>query len=106
MKCISRVDVHDQGISLAEIVHVRVPTVISVEGKDIALLYPFGKGDRESAIVGTDRRFMAMIQRSRKRLKYEGGIQDDEIRRLLGIPKSRLRNPKAGSFRRHIAKVK
>ncbi len=106
MKGISRVDVHDQGISLAEIVHVRVPTMIAVEGKDIALLYPLRKGDRESAIVGMDRRFIAMIQRSRERLKSEGGIPAEEVRRLLGIRKHRVRAASAGKFRRHVAKVK
>lgn len=41
--------------------------------------------DREARSLGKNRRFMAMLDRSRRRLKEEGGMTLEEVRRRFGL---------------------
>ena len=47
--------------------------------------------DTESISLGTNPEFMAIIERSRRRHAAEGGIPIEEVRRRLGLGKTRRR---------------
>lgn len=50
---------------------------------------PVVDGDFESMSLATNPEFMAVIERSRARQKAEGGIPIEEVRRHLGLRKTR-----------------
>ena len=60
------------------------PVIITVDGKPVAALVPIGDADLETVSLSTDPRFIALIRRSRARLKAEGGVSSEEMRRRLG----------------------
>ena len=86
MKRIRRVDINTLSI-LVRFAQRREPTVFTDEGKDVALLYPLRECDRESAVLWMNKRFIGMIERSRKRLDSEGGISSEDLRQHFGMKK-------------------
>lgn len=42
--------------------------------------------DRETLSLSTNPDFIALLERSRARMKLEGGLTTDEVRRRLGLP--------------------
>ena len=57
------------------------PIIITQKGKPVAALVPIENSDLETVTVSTDRKFLALIERSRARQKAEGGIASKELRR-------------------------
>ena len=79
------------------------PLVVTVAGKPIAALVPVEGVDLEGLAVGTNPDFLDFIERSQRRMKEEGGIPVEEIRRRFSIPLPtefkmpvKDRKPKAG----------
>jgi prevent-host-death family protein len=62
------------------------PVVVTRRGKPIAALMPIENADRETVTLATNAKFLALIERSRKRQEAEGGITSEEMRRRLGVP--------------------
>ncbi len=61
------------------------PLIITKNGKSVAALISMENMDMESASLGTNPEFLAIIERSRSRLASEGGISGAEMRRRLKI---------------------
>jgi prevent-host-death family protein len=83
--------------------------VVTRKGKPVAAVVPLDDADYESLSLSTNPRFVEIIARSRVRLEKEGGIPADEVRRRLGISKSkngkRASDRKMARFRAGIAKA-
>ena len=67
--------------------------VVTLRGRPLATVTAVPKGaDWESLAIGMNPKFLAIIERSRKAHREEGGISPDEMRRQLGIkPKRKAR---------------
>jgi prevent-host-death family protein len=63
------------------------PIVVVKNGKPVAALVALRNADVETVSLSTSKEFLAIIERSRSRLKREGGISSNEIRRRLGLSK-------------------
>jgi antitoxin (DNA-binding transcriptional repressor) of toxin-antitoxin stability system len=61
------------------------PLVITDEGRPVAALVPVGDMDMESLAVGSNPKFLEIMERSRRREKNEGGISIDQVRQRLGL---------------------
>jgi len=73
--------------SLAEYTRkLRGPLVVTANGKPIAALVPIEGADMETLAVGTNPKFLDIIERSRRRGEAEGSISSEEMRRRLGLP--------------------
>jgi hypothetical protein len=48
---------------------------------------PIRNADEETVTLSTNRKFMKIIERSRARVKKQGGIPAGELRRRLGLTK-------------------
>ncbi len=57
------------------------PVVVTDRGKPVAVLLPIENADLETVALSTNRQFIALIERSRARLRAEGGISSKEMRR-------------------------
>jgi prevent-host-death family protein len=62
------------------------PVVVTRRGRPVAALVPIENADRETVTLSTSKQFLALIERSRRRHKAEGGISSDEMRRRVGVP--------------------
>src|SRR5512145_2707476 len=70
------------------------PVVVTSNGKTVAAIVAVPNADAETISLSTNPKFLAIIERSRRRHEREGGISPDEMRRRLGLtPKAR--RPKA-----------
>jgi prevent-host-death family protein len=56
------------------------PVIVTNQGKPVAALVPIENADLESISLSTNPDFIALIERSRARLKSEGSIPSDEMR--------------------------
>ncbi len=63
----------------------KVPVVFTKRGKPIAALISLKNVDAETLRLSTNPRFIALIEKSRARLKAEGGISSAEVRRKLKL---------------------
>ena len=61
------------------------PVVLTSHRKPVAVLITIKNADLEDIALSTNPKFIAMIERSRARLKAEGGISSEEMRRRLGL---------------------
>jgi antitoxin (DNA-binding transcriptional repressor) of toxin-antitoxin stability system len=61
------------------------PVVFTVAGKPVAALVPMAGSDNETAGLCTSERFLALVERSRSRLRAEGAISSDDMRKRLGL---------------------
>jgi antitoxin (DNA-binding transcriptional repressor) of toxin-antitoxin stability system len=53
------------------------------KGVPLAVLAPVGNDDYESVELSTNPKFIEMLERSRKRLREEGGIPAEEMRKMF-----------------------
>ena len=65
------------------------PVIITSSGKPIAALVPLDNMDLETVSLSTNPKFLELIECSRSRHRAQGGISSDEMRRRLGLSKSR-----------------
>ncbi|MEK7377897.1 MAG: type II toxin-antitoxin system prevent-host-death family antitoxin [Candidatus Binatota bacterium] len=61
------------------------PIVVVKNGKPVAAVVPLRNADVETVSLSTNRKFLAIIERSRSRYKKEGGISSKDLRQRLGI---------------------
>jgi prevent-host-death family protein len=61
------------------------PVVLTVNGKPVAALVPIEDADLETTALSTNPEFLTLIERSRARLKAEGGLSTEEVHRRLGV---------------------
>jgi len=80
MKIIEKVDATE---SLAEYAAgIRSgPVVVTDHGQPVAALVPLENADLETVALSTNRQFIDLIERSRARLRAEGGLSSEEMRR-------------------------
>jgi len=57
------------------------PVIATSEGHPVAALVPIENADLETISLSTNHDFLDLIERSRERAKFKGGIPSDEIRR-------------------------
>ena len=57
------------------------PVVVTNEGRPVAVLVPIANADLETVGLSTNREFIDLIERSRARVRAEGGISPNEMRR-------------------------
>jgi PHD/YefM family antitoxin component YafN of YafNO toxin-antitoxin module len=62
------------------------PVVITENGKPVAVLMPLENVDLESVSLSLNPKFIELIERSRARMRAEGSISSEEMRRRFGIP--------------------
>jgi PHD/YefM family antitoxin component YafN of YafNO toxin-antitoxin module len=60
------------------------PLVVTDQGKPVAILMPIDNADLETVALSTSRQFIDLVERSRARVRAEGGISSEEIRRRFG----------------------
>ncbi len=58
--------------------------VVTDQGKPVAVLLPIENADLETVALSTNRQFIELIERSRARVRAEGGISSEEMRRRFG----------------------
>jgi prevent-host-death family protein len=56
------------------------PVVVTDHGKPVAVLMPVENADLETVALSTNDQFMKLIERSRTRVRSEGGISSKEMR--------------------------
>ena len=61
--------------------------VVVKRGKPFAAVVPIRNADEETVTLSTNRKFMTIIERSRARVKREGGIPAGELRRRVALTK-------------------
>ena len=59
------------------------PLVITRKGKAVAVLLPLDDGDLESIALSLNPELMAVVERSRRSIKENGGISFEEMWRRL-----------------------
>jgi len=59
--------------------------VVMKSGKPFAAVVSMRNADEETLALSLDRKFLAIIERSRARMKKEGGIPAREMRRRLKL---------------------
>ncbi|MBI3329184.1 MAG: hypothetical protein HYZ81_21090 [Nitrospinae bacterium] len=76
-------ELNDATESLAEYVKrmEEEPVIIVHKGVALAVLAPLGDTDYESVALSTNPKFIEMLDRSRKRLREEGGISLEDMRK-------------------------
>jgi antitoxin (DNA-binding transcriptional repressor) of toxin-antitoxin stability system len=57
------------------------PVVVTDAGKPVAVLVPIENADLETISLSTNPKFIELIERSRARVRKEGGISSKEMRR-------------------------
>ena len=57
------------------------PVVVTDHGRPVAALVPIENADLETVALSTNRRFLDLIERSRSRVRDEGGVSSEEMRR-------------------------
>ena len=60
------------------------PLVVTSDGQPVAALVPIQNADMETVALSTSREFLELIERSRARVRAEGGISSAEMRRRFG----------------------
>ncbi len=61
----------------------REPVIVTQRGRPVAALMPIENADQETVTLSTHPRFLALIERARRRHKAEGGISSHEMRQRL-----------------------
>jgi prevent-host-death family protein len=57
--------------------------IVTSHGQPVAALVPIDNADLETAALSINRQFLELIERSRSRVRAEGGISSEEMRRRL-----------------------
>lgn len=55
--------------------------IVTSEGRPVAALVPIENADLETVSLSTNREFLELIERSRARVRAEGGVAGEEMRR-------------------------
>ena len=63
------------------------PIIVIKGGKPFAAVVPLRNADDETVALSINHKFLKIIDRSRTRLKKEGGISARELRRRLALEK-------------------
>jgi antitoxin (DNA-binding transcriptional repressor) of toxin-antitoxin stability system len=63
------------------------PVIVTKGGMPVAALVSISNADIETVALSSNQKFIALIERSRKRKKAEGGSSAEEMRRRLNKPK-------------------
>ena len=58
--------------------------VVTDHGQPVAALVPIENADLETVSLSTNPRFLDLIERSRSRVKEEGGVSSEEMRHRFG----------------------
>lgn len=61
------------------------PLILTKNGEPVAALVALKDNDLETLLLAMNSRFSDIIERSRTRLKKEGGISSEEMRQRLGL---------------------
>ena len=61
------------------------PVIVVKRGKPFAAVVPISNADDETVSLSTNRKFLAIIERSRSRVRKDGGISAKEMRRRLRL---------------------
>ena len=79
------IDLQDATESLAEYVKNMEgePITIMHKGVALAILAPAGNDDYESVQMSTNPKFIALLERSRKSYREEGGVPAEEVRKMF-----------------------
>ena len=56
------------------------PVVVTDQGKPVAVLVPIDNADLETVALSTNRQFIELIERSRARVRKEGGVSSKAMR--------------------------
>jgi prevent-host-death family protein len=56
------------------------PVVVTDHGQPVAALVPIENADLETVALSTNRRFLDLIERSRSRVRDEGGLSGEDMR--------------------------
>lgn len=80
-----KIDLNEATEPLAEYVKRMqgVPVVITFRGVALAALVPLDNVDYETVSLSTNPEFIEILEHSRKRVREEGGISAEEMRRLF-----------------------
>lgn len=70
------------------------PVILLLKKKPVAVLLPVQDADLETVALSFNPKFLAILERSKKRLYTEGGLSTEEVRRELGIPAKSDSQPK------------
>ena len=65
------------------------PVVLTEHGKPVAALVALENVDLETVSLSTNPRFMELIERSRRRVRAEGGVSSAEMRRRFAKRKGK-----------------
>jgi prevent-host-death family protein len=57
------------------------PVVVTNQGRPVAALVPIENADLETVALSTNRQVLELIERSRARVRAEGGIRSQEMQR-------------------------
>jgi antitoxin (DNA-binding transcriptional repressor) of toxin-antitoxin stability system len=57
------------------------PVIVTNHGQPVAALVPIENADLETVALSTNRQFIDLIERSRARVRAEGGLSSEEMRR-------------------------
>ncbi len=57
------------------------PVIVTNHGRPVAALVPLENADMETVSLSTNRQFIELIDRSRARVRAEGGVSGEEMRR-------------------------
>ena len=57
------------------------PVLVMNHGQPVAVLIPIENADLETVALSTNRQFLDLIERSRARVRTEGGVSSEEMRR-------------------------
>ena len=82
MKVIEKADATATLAEYAEAVQSG-PVIVTSQGRPVAALVAIENADLETVSLSTNRQFIDLIQRSRARVRAEGGISSEEMRRRL-----------------------
>jgi antitoxin (DNA-binding transcriptional repressor) of toxin-antitoxin stability system len=61
------------------------PVIVTKDGTTIAAVIPVTGDDAEQLLLSLSPQFQAVLERSEERLRQEGGLSADEVRRRLGL---------------------
>jgi antitoxin (DNA-binding transcriptional repressor) of toxin-antitoxin stability system len=80
VKLIEKTDATDSLAEYAENIQSG-PLIVTEQGCPVAALVPIENADLETVTLSTNRQFLEIIERSRARVRAEGGISSHEMRR-------------------------
>jgi antitoxin (DNA-binding transcriptional repressor) of toxin-antitoxin stability system len=73
------------------------PIILTEAKRPIAALVPIEDVDLESLATSTNPDFIALIERSRARMRAEGGMTMDEVRRELAVNRRKRKATRKGT---------